>query len=63
MRCVSSTFWGFEQSLQYSEEAVLSLLECLLSSLCPVSALVNILSEFFCRFKRIACAMQDHYPL
>ena len=36
MRCsaVSSIFWRFAQSLQYSEEAVLSLLEFLLSSLC-----------------------------
>ena len=34
----------------------MSLPECLLSSLCPVSAFVMVLSEFFGRFMRISCA-------
>ena len=48
IRCsaVSSIFCRLEQSLQYFEEAVLSLPECLLSSLCPVRAFVIVLSEF-----------------
>ena len=53
---VSSFFWRCEQSLQYIVEAVLSLLECLLSSLCPVSALVTVLREFLFRLMRYFCA-------
>ena len=58
IRCsaVSSIFCRLEQSLQYFEEAVFSLPECLLSSLCPVRAFVIVLSEFFDRFMRISCA-------
>ena len=54
---VSSIFWRWEQSLQRSDDAVFSLLECLLSSLCPVRALVIFLSAFFGRLIRISCAV------
>ena len=54
---VSSVFWRWAQSLQWEVDAVSSLSARLFSSLCPVSAFVSVLSEFFGRLISISCAL------